>query len=560
MLSLPQGEEVLETARGYLGYPYDYGNSGHGGFDCSGFVQTVFAQHGYALPRTSRSQATIGRSISFSELQEGDLLFFADGSTVTHVTIYAGHQQMIHASTGRHEVVIDNVDLPYYKNRFVGARRILDQSPEAYGLKSSETAVPLSSGTSLDQMIFGRSFLNVDRADSHVGLRTQGANKDGKNWLAISPAITLRSELWDTDLRLHVPFAASLPSWNNAWSYRQPEDFLRILDYLRIGSPTESFYLEAGREFTLSLGSDLMVRHVLPASFVKNTLHIPWKPTFATTAAIDQNSWRLEYLVDDVVTPAVIAGRVEYHRSSSFALSGVIDPRAPNINQQQMRGSIIIDGTAPMWSTSELKLGLLGQLGFLSTLPASFGGDAGLYVDFSIGALQTRTRLTVATLQPGFVPQLFSADYLVLRRGGFNNKPLWPSLDDTAQHGRLSGGWVASTEWSYTRRLHFSLQWRHVGNSSPRTPREALQWSVALRDFYIPGLSWFWSTYVAYFQHLVPTLKMPVLHTIDREILLAGIRLRPSRYLSMGFQLSHFEYYKQSTFSGLVDLSLELPL
>ncbi|MBI3180458.1 MAG: C40 family peptidase, partial [Deltaproteobacteria bacterium] len=128
------GEAVVDTARAYLGYPYVYGGRGRG-FDCSSFVQTVYATHGYHLPRTSRLQAENGRAVPWEALQPGDLLFFSEApgsSAVTHVGIAVDSQRMIHASTGRAEVVIDPLDMSYYRERRLSARRVLDAPPEAY--------------------------------------------------------------------------------------------------------------------------------------------------------------------------------------------------------------------------------------------------------------------------------------------------------------------------------------------------------------------------------------------------------------------------------------------
>ena len=67
VVSGPSGSDIVDSARDYLGYPYVYGDEGTYGFDCSGFVKTVYARHGYTLPRTSRSQSKVGEPVSFDE-------------------------------------------------------------------------------------------------------------------------------------------------------------------------------------------------------------------------------------------------------------------------------------------------------------------------------------------------------------------------------------------------------------------------------------------------------------------------------------------------------------
>jgi cell wall-associated NlpC family hydrolase len=123
---------VLATADRYLGTRYRYGGESPAeGFDCSGFVQYVFARHGVELPRTSRQQASAGRPGPFemAALQPGDLMFFATGGRrVDHVAIYAGDGRIIHASSGAGRVRYDEIGTDrgeWYVKRFVSSRRML---------------------------------------------------------------------------------------------------------------------------------------------------------------------------------------------------------------------------------------------------------------------------------------------------------------------------------------------------------------------------------------------------------------------------------------------------
>ena len=119
---------VLATAESYLGRTYRYGGTGRRGFDCSGFVQTVFQRHGYRLPRTSELQSREGKRVGWGELRPGDLVFFSDrpGSRrVGHVGIALPGGRMIHASTGRKRIVIDDLSMKYYRQRRYTVRRVL---------------------------------------------------------------------------------------------------------------------------------------------------------------------------------------------------------------------------------------------------------------------------------------------------------------------------------------------------------------------------------------------------------------------------------------------------
>ena len=84
----------------FVGNPYRYGGTSlTNGADCSGFVQSVYKHFGYSLSRTAAAQAGNGRSVSLSELQPGDLIFYNNGGGIGHVAIYTGGGMIVHAST-----------------------------------------------------------------------------------------------------------------------------------------------------------------------------------------------------------------------------------------------------------------------------------------------------------------------------------------------------------------------------------------------------------------------------------------------------------------------------
>lgn len=119
------GSAIVATAKQYLGYNYVYGGSSPStGFDCSGFTSYVFKQHGISLSRTAAGQYSNGVAVSRSNLQPGDLVMFGK-SSITHVAIYIGGGQIIHASTPSTGVRIDSLSTEYYNNNYYGARRIL---------------------------------------------------------------------------------------------------------------------------------------------------------------------------------------------------------------------------------------------------------------------------------------------------------------------------------------------------------------------------------------------------------------------------------------------------
>lgn len=120
------GYEVTGTALALRGTPYRNGGADPNGFDCSGFVWYVFAQHGVALPRTVQDQYRVGDSIRPSELQAGDLVFFSTTSRgASHVGIVIGGDSFVHAPSSSGVVRVERLDASYWSSRYVGAKRIL---------------------------------------------------------------------------------------------------------------------------------------------------------------------------------------------------------------------------------------------------------------------------------------------------------------------------------------------------------------------------------------------------------------------------------------------------
>lgn len=119
--------EIITYAKEFLGYPYSYGAAGPKSFDCSGFTSYVFGHFDIDLPHNSASQAKKGTKVTRSKLQPGDLVFFqTSGKNISHVGIYIGDGDFIHASTGEKDVEITSLSEAYYDKRYVTARRILD--------------------------------------------------------------------------------------------------------------------------------------------------------------------------------------------------------------------------------------------------------------------------------------------------------------------------------------------------------------------------------------------------------------------------------------------------
>lgn len=119
------GEQIVAFAKTFLGVPYVYGGNGPSCFDCSGFTKYVYAHFGYNINRGATQQLSNGTAISRSQLQPGDLVFFRHNTSkpVSHVGIYIGNNQFIHASTNAYKVQINDLS-GHYANTYVYARHI----------------------------------------------------------------------------------------------------------------------------------------------------------------------------------------------------------------------------------------------------------------------------------------------------------------------------------------------------------------------------------------------------------------------------------------------------
>lgn len=124
-------DKLLSRAKDFLGTPYGFGNRDGERTDCSGFTQQVYRQFGISLPRSAAEQAQLGESVSMDDLQVGDLLFYHTyKSDPSHVAIYAGDGQIIHASYANKKVQFDSIDKDYYRQRFMYAKRLALNDPE----------------------------------------------------------------------------------------------------------------------------------------------------------------------------------------------------------------------------------------------------------------------------------------------------------------------------------------------------------------------------------------------------------------------------------------------
>ena len=116
-------DSAVGIAYSLIGKPYVWGASGPKAFDCSGLVMYVFGKCGVSLPHYTGSQFSMGSSVSQSDLRPGDAVFFNTYGSVSHVGIYIGNGQFIHAPSTGYTVTISSLSDGYYSSRYAGARR-----------------------------------------------------------------------------------------------------------------------------------------------------------------------------------------------------------------------------------------------------------------------------------------------------------------------------------------------------------------------------------------------------------------------------------------------------
>ena len=121
----PDAYAITGTALALRGSPYLNGGSDPAGFDCSGFTQYVFGQHGVLLPRAVSDQFKMGKPVRADEVAAGDLLFFTTVAPgPTHVAIALGGDEFVHAPSSAGVVRVERLRAAYWAQRFVAARRV----------------------------------------------------------------------------------------------------------------------------------------------------------------------------------------------------------------------------------------------------------------------------------------------------------------------------------------------------------------------------------------------------------------------------------------------------
>ncbi len=420
-----EASAVLRRALRYLGHPYALGGIGEPAFDCSGFVCRVYAESGWALPRVSRDQARAGDPVPLSELRPGDLVFFADpGRPVSHVGMYLGDGNLVHASSGRGEVVVADLSARWFRSRLVSARRVLTSTP-SFAL-AEVTEVEEHRGASALLPMVDRparfrpprlGFVLDPLEGSGVGLRSLAASERGRVALVLAPEASLLHAPWGFELTLAAPVRFDPdPSVGAVESFADATRFLRTL---RLGLPGARLELSLERVGTHRVGA--LVRDLSPSLLAAGLpgLSVARSPLTAFAA------WRpgpvsLELLLDDVVDPGLGVFGLGVSALPFLELSAVAATDRPGTRDGV--GLSAVDGgevaaEASVGITSGMRLALRTDAQLLSAEGrVGAGARARMSGTFSLPARTTiGVQLEAGHAGPNFLFDLFGPTFMIHR-------------------------------------------------------------------------------------------------------------------------------------------------
>lgn len=396
----PTGEELIENAREYIGLPYVWGGNGVKGYDCSGFVTKIYANHGYDIPRTARLQYRIGLLIKNPEdLQPGDMVFFVKHphqntpGEISHIGMYLGNDEIIHAAMGKGRVTYDRLTSSYYSKRFLAGRRVLVLPPGTYSTNLGHPipGVAFDSPSELGSYVIedhkppkqetgpvdqqaitqhhpaddqiqltrgmykgaitevGPSFLK-DEATT-IDLRLGAAGMSGVAYALAVPEFTWFGHDDALTFTLAAPFQVPLSANADASAatliragYDSVRDWTKMLRQVRYGQKEARLYVDVGRTSSGSLGHGQLMRYYTPNMASR---YLPSYGIEADALSLSFDGFLdfggVELFVDDVldpyvvglltfVRPGVLAGADNiYLRRLSVALTYAADFRAPYV-------------------------------------------------------------------------------------------------------------------------------------------------------------------------------------------------------------------------------------
>lgn len=425
-------DQLQALALTFLGRPYVTGGVGSPGFDCSGFVCRVYAEAGYGLPRVSRDQAQAGLSVPLDAVQPGDLLFFAeDGEPISHVGIYLGDGSMIHASSGRGEVVVANLSQSWFQDRLVSARRVLTSTTGVPGPAIPEAPVrelvEHQGRFSLPPMVrrpsrrpppsFGPELAGA--GVTSLGFRSAFLTEAGVLGAVLAPEATLHVESWALDVAVAVPVRLEVDEDITVGTFERWQDYTRFLRHLSLGLPGADLELRLSRLGDVSLGTGVLVDRLAPGTRIRGVPGLSVARSPLTFFGRARASWvEVEAMLDDAVDPrlfgvglAVPLGPVQVGLTAASDQQAELggERRAFNAAEAHGRWSALSNRSWDLDLTvSAAGVLALGEAGF-----GALGGARGQWRPRSTVTVSAELRAGIAG--PRFLSGLFGPTYLAYR-------------------------------------------------------------------------------------------------------------------------------------------------
>ena len=452
--------EVVEAAFRYIGRPYERGGIGQPAFDCSGFVQRVFEDVGYVLPRVSRDQASVGRPATIDALAPGDLLFFArSGRPIHHVALYLGDGELIHASSGQGRVVVDLLSARWFQRHFVAARRVLGETlpSETRYAEFDEHAGPFAlpptlrrpARRSVPQYGLELPTSNGSSLGSHAAVLSE----EGRFALTFAPEVSLKHDEWGFELTAAVPIRVPFGGQATIGRFETARDYLRFLRTLRLGLPGADVEVVVSRLGDLTLGRGALVDHAIPSTAVAGVpgLTVGDSP-LASTAAWRGDWGQVGAVVDDVLDPRFFGAEagLSFGRMT-VQVAGATDRAVPaEVGRVAIEGAEV-SVAAELIETTALLVDASVQ-GTLLSMPSSTGaaGQIGARAQVRFADADSLSLSVFGGIQgSGSMRALFGPTYLVHRRA--HHSALEASGDRGIVGGAVrldAGKWRLAAEYS----------------------------------------------------------------------------------------------------------------
>jgi len=455
-------EGLQQIALKYLERPYKMGGVGSPSFDCSGFTCRVFAEAGHAIPRVSRDQAKGGIAIEWERIQPGDLLFYVQepGDTrISHVTLYLGERQMIHAASGSGKVLITNVDSSWYRKRFKAARRYIDFSlaPNATATSSAALGKP---GLAVEMIEHsGRSYLPLTvrlsghlerpslgpllslREGTSIGLRVAAITEDQTLGLTLSPELRWTWPSWALSFALAAPIRFEVDETLAFGTFDHWTDGFRFVRSAAAGLPGADLELRFDRLGDVTIGGGFLVDRLTPGALASG---VPGLSVRRTPLSFEGHYRRglidAHLFVENVFEAKVFGAALGTERLFDGLNTGVSiasDQAAGDTDQVRALTGVELYADYRLYRTSEWRLGSLLRGAGLRT-EGEWGGGAQLGLEAQWRLKRRSDTFVSATIQAAWLGERFldavlGPTYLAARSSR------WDDLRASSQRAHLGG-------------------------------------------------------------------------------------------------------------------------